>query len=77
MTERERAAKEGSRGCRSVRYRRETCGVRERERERERAAKAGSRGCRSVRYRRETCGERERERERESSKGRLARLQKR
>ena len=68
---RERAAKAGSRGCRSVRYRRETC----RERERDRAAMAGSRACRSVGYRRETC--RVRERVGESSKGRLALLQKR
>ena len=51
--------------------------MRERERERERAARAGSRGCRSVRYRRETCRVRDRESERESSKGRIARLQKR
>ena len=57
--ERERTANAVSRGCRSVRYRRETCRVRDRERERESSAKAGSRGCRRVRYRREACRERE------------------
>ena len=87
----ERAAKAGSLGCRSVRYRRETCRVRGREQQRQGLAVAEGLDIEEKRAEKERAakaGSRgcrsvrcRREtctvRERESSKGRLAWLQKR